>query len=213
MNKTQNPYRILLVEDDESISEAVKDGLVVRNYEVTIINNGKQALRALEKLSIDSYHLVLLDLMLPGANGWEILVKIRSLPATCKWPVIMLTAIEDESCESRALYDGANDYITKPFSIKILAARIEACLKTKTNSYSLDFDLHFSDGNFKELSQREKVILGYVARGYSNREIAQEAFISEVTVGNHIRNIFQKLGVSSRTQAAILALKYNLADM
>ena len=73
-----------------------------------------------------------------------------------------------------------------------------------------DIDLHFSDGNFDDISKREKEILGYIVKGYSNKEIAQLTYINEVTVGNHISRMFQKLNVNSRTQAAIVALKYNL---
>ncbi|MEW5819946.1 MAG: response regulator transcription factor [Cyanobacteriota bacterium] len=204
--------KILVIEDDESISNAVNGGLTIRNYQVTVINNGKTALRTIENLKFGNYDLILLDLMLPGANGWEILIKIRSQQATVGIPVIMLTAVDDDMSESRALCDGADDYITKPFSMKVLAARIEACLCKKAQSSFLNFDLHFTDGDIGELTNREKVILGYVAKGYTNKEIAKFASISEITVGNHITNIFNKLKVHSRTQAAILAIKYNLYD-
>lgn len=204
--------RILVIEDDPSISNAVKGGLEVRDYIVTIINNGKTALRTLDGLKHGTYDLILLDLMLPGANGWEILIKIRSQQSTVNIPVIMLTAIDDDTTECRALCDGANDYITKPFSMKVLAARIEACLAKQGQSNIMNFDLHFSDGDFEELTNREKVILGYVAKGYTNKEIAKFACISEITVGNHVTNIFHKLKVNTRTQAAIAAIKFNLFE-
>jgi DNA-binding NarL/FixJ family response regulator len=208
--KTATP-KILMIEDDEKVSTALKYALEARNYSLTIINNGIDALKALETADKNAYDLVLLDLMLPGANGWEILVKIRALPNSAGWPVIMLTAVDDESSETRALYDGADDYITKPFTMKVLMARIEANIRKKAVAPLQDMEIHFSDGEFEELSPREKEILSYVTKGYSNKEIAQMAFISEITVGNHISRIFQKLKVNSRIQAAIVALKFGLA--
>jgi DNA-binding NarL/FixJ family response regulator len=208
--QVEQKYRVLLVEDDENISNAIKGGLEIRNYEVTVIKNGTIALNAIDKMNRDDYHLVLLDLMLPGANGWEILIKLRSNKNTAHLPVIMITCVDDESCETRALYDGADDYITKPFSMKVLTARIENCINKKKTTAAIDFDLYFTDGNFEELSKREKTILDYIVKGYSNKEIAKLAYISEITVSNHIHNIFQKLKVNSRTQAAIVALKYKI---
>lgn len=210
MDSSQKNNRILLIEDDEKLSDAIKGGLEIRNYQVTIINNGKTAIRTIDNLKHGSYDLILLDLMLPGANGWEILIKIRSQQSTVNIPVIMLTAIDDDTTECRALSDGADDYVTKPFSMKVLAARIEACLAKQAQSSFLKFDLHFSDGDFEELTNKEKIILGYVSKGYTNKEIAKFECISEITVGNHITNIFHKLKVNSRTQAAIAAIKFNL---
>jgi DNA-binding NarL/FixJ family response regulator len=209
MISANSQINILVIEDDTAISSAIKNVLEARNFSVKVINNGRTALNYLESLSKESYQLVLLDIMLPEVKGWEILIKIRSLPATSHYPVIMLTAIDDEISESRAIYDGADDYIKKPFSFKVLLARIEAILRKKTSSY-LDFELPFTDGNFKEVTEREKEIIGYIVKGYNNREIADFLCISENTVGNHISNIFLKLGVKSRTQLAIVALKYSL---
>ena len=159
--QTSNP-KILLIEDDENISGPLKWALESRNYSVQIINNGNDAISILERTPKDNYNLVLLDLMLPGANGWEILIKIRSQNNTTNWPVIMLTAIDDEHSETRALIDGADDYITKPFSMNVLIARIEANLRKKENTLLQDLTLHFTDGNFDTLSKREKEILSYI---------------------------------------------------
>lgn len=202
--------KILMIEDDKQVIKSLKLALEARNFNLTTISDGNEALDHLEKIEREQYDLILLDLMLPGATGWEILVRIRSMPHTSDIPVIMLTAVDDESSETRALYDGADDYITKPFTLKVLIARIEANLRKKSSGSFKDFDIHFSDGKFEELSSREKEILNYVSKGYSNKEIAQLTYISETTVRNHISNVFQKLKVTSRIQAAIVALKYDL---
>jgi DNA-binding NarL/FixJ family response regulator len=122
----------------------------------------------------------------------------------------MLTAVDDEATECTALFDGADDFVNKPFSMKVLVARIELALSKKKSS--VNYELHFTDGEFEELTSREKAILGFITKGYTNKEIAGLACISEVTVGNHIQNIYQKLSVNNRTQAAIVALKYHLVE-
>jgi DNA-binding NarL/FixJ family response regulator len=210
MTAKEHKAKILLIEDDENISGPLKWALESRNYDVSLVNKGIDAIQMLEKVERDSYNLVLLDLMLPGANGWEILIKIRSLSKTSHWPIIMLTAIDDETSETRALCDGADDYVTKPFSMNVLMARIEANIRKKSSSILQDLELHFTNGEFESLSKREKEILTYITKGYTNKEIGQLIYINEITVGNHISRIFQKLKVTSRTQAAVLALKYDL---
>ena len=135
MSSTTSTHKILLIEDDENISGPLTWALESRDYKVTHISKGNDALSYLEQLEKDRFNLVLLDLMLPGANGWEILIKIRSQPNTSNWPVIMLSAIDDEHSQTRALYDGADDYVTKPFSMNILLARIEANLRKKNKLY------------------------------------------------------------------------------
>jgi len=202
--------KILLIEDDQNISGPLKWALESRNYQVDVINNGVEAINYIQRAKKESCNLVLVDLMLPGANGWEVLIKIKSSKNTIDWPVIMLTAIDDEASETRALYDGADDYITKPFSMNVLIARIEANLRKTDVTSKITIDDHFVNGEIEDLTKREREILSYIVKGYSNKEIAQMAFINEITVGNHIRHIFQKLKVNSRTQAALLALKYNL---
>lgn len=206
----ESSYNILMIEDDLKIVSMVKDSLEARSHKVTVISNGKQALRLIDKVNRDSFDVVLLDINLPDANGFQILAKIRSLPATENYIVIMLTAIDDDLTESRALLDGADDYIVKPCTIRILLAHIEANIRKKAGTSFNKLELPFSDGNFEELTPREVEILELLVKGYSNKEIANITVLSELTVGNHVRNIFKKLNVNSRIQAAVMALKYNL---
>lgn len=203
-------YNILMIEDEEEVSSLVESSLEVRGHKVKVINDGKQAIEYIEKVEPKSYDVILLDLNLPGANGWQILAKIRSVENTSKIPVIMLTGVDDDSTESRALLDGADDYVNKPCTMKVLSARIEANVRKKTSEKTIDFDLPYSHGDFDPLSEREKEILAFVVQGYTNKEIAEKAFISEMTVINHVRNIFAKLKVNNRLQAAVIALKHNL---
>lgn len=210
MNTDNLRFKILLVEDDKQISSFLKDMFETRNHSITVINHGLEALKYLENLSKDTHDIILLDLNLPGANGWEILARIRSLPTIASIPVIMLTGADDDSTEARALYDGADDFIPKPCSSKVLLARIETNIRKKASMPALQFEFQYSEKGVGDLSEREKEILGFIVKGLSNKDIAEKAFISEQTVMNHVKSILKKLQVDSRIQAAIVALKFNL---
>ena len=115
--------RVLVVEDEESFSEALDYLLRKEGFEVTLAENGPDALAAFERGGAD---LVLLDLMLPGLSGIEVCQKLR---ATSTVPVIMLTAKDSEIDKVVGLEIGADDYMTKPFSSRELIARIRAVLR------------------------------------------------------------------------------------
>ncbi|MEW5819683.1 MAG: response regulator transcription factor [Cyanobacteriota bacterium] len=207
---TPDTYKILLIEDDSSISFIVKSSLEARNHQVTLIENGLEALNFIDQLKEDSFDVILLDINLPDANGWQILAKIRALHVTSYYTVIMLTGINDDLTESRALLEGADDYIVKPCTMSVLLAHIEANLRKKSTGNTVKIELPFSNDKFEPLSDREAEILRLVVQGYSNKEIGEMTFISESTVVNHVRSIFKKLHLTSRIQVAVAAIKYNL---
>ena len=112
--------RILIVEDEEAIAELEKDYLELSGFGVEIENNGETGLkRALE----EEFDLLILDLMLPGVDGFEICRKVREVKNT---PIIMVSAKKDDIDKIRGLGLGADDYITKPFSPSEMVARVKA---------------------------------------------------------------------------------------
>jgi len=115
--------KILVVEDDKHIRETVKAYLVDAGYHVDICADGNDAL---DKFYDNLYHLVILDIMLPGVNGHELLKELRKLHDT---PVLMMTALDDDANEIKAFTNEADDYVTKPFTIEILLKRVEALLR------------------------------------------------------------------------------------
>ncbi|MDM8533129.1 response regulator transcription factor [Clostridiaceae bacterium HSG29] len=133
MNKT-----ILIVEDEKNISRFLELELTHEGYEVDKAYDGKEAL---EKLENNSYDLVVLDIMLPKINGMTVLRRLRKFSSI---PVIMLTAKDDTMDKVMGLDSGADDYLTKPFEIEELFARIRVCLKHKKidieNSNLLEFE-------------------------------------------------------------------------
>lgn len=117
---------ILIVEDEADILELVRYMLEKEGYAVRTAGSGEDAFRLVKQQLPD---LMLLDLMLPGMDGGEICRRLRSMPETARLPIIMLTAKGEESDVVKGLGLGADDYITKPFSPRILLARIQAQLR------------------------------------------------------------------------------------
>lgn len=115
--------KILVVEDEISLQETLSYNLTKQGYEVTVVGDGPSALEAVDKTKPD---LILLDIMLPGIDGFEVCRKIRGKVST---PVLMLTARDDEIDRVVGLEVGADDYLTKPFSMRELIARVKAMLR------------------------------------------------------------------------------------
>jgi len=126
-----NKKTILIVEDDEDIQQLVGYNLIKTGFLVEYGDSGEQAL---EKIKHQAPDLILLDLMLPGMDGTELCRVIRSVSKINQIPIIMLTAKGEESDIISGLDHGADDYITKPFSPKILISRIKAVLRRKAKN-------------------------------------------------------------------------------
>ena len=122
---------IVVVEDEEDILELLRYHLVREGYSVTPVANGEQALKI---ISQKMPALVLLDLMLPGLNGLELCRSLKKDPQTAAIPIMMVTAKNDESDVVIGLELGADDYIMKPFSMKVLVARVHAVLRRRKQS-------------------------------------------------------------------------------
>jgi len=124
--------RILVVEDEPEMQRGLKDNLEFEGYEVEVIGNGKQALDVLVTKKFD---MVLLDVMLPGMSGFDVCKSARSQGITI--PIIMFTAKGEEVDKVLGLEFGADDYITKPFSLRELLARVKAVLRRSSGVKSI----------------------------------------------------------------------------
>ena len=120
--------KILIVEDEEDIAELLRHNLARERFEASVARDGEEALKLIAR---DPPSLVLLDLMLPGMDGLAVCRALKSSPATAAIPVVMLTARGEESDIVAGLELGADDYITKPFSMKVLLARVKAVLRRR----------------------------------------------------------------------------------
>ncbi|OGR00857.1 MAG: DNA-binding response regulator [Deltaproteobacteria bacterium RIFOXYD12_FULL_55_16] len=119
---------ILVVEDDENIQQLVGYNLAKAGFHVLYADNGEQALSVIKR---EKPELIVLDLMLPGLSGFEVCKLVRKDPKTRNLPIVMLTAKSEENDMAMGLDLGADDYITKPFSPKVLISRIKAALRRK----------------------------------------------------------------------------------
>jgi len=163
--------RILIVEDETSIANFIRDGLTEEGFSVDVADNGKKGLQlALDNL--EEYDVILLDWMLPGLNGIDICRKIRLENKSV--PIIFLTAKDTVDDAVFGLEAGANDYIRKPFSFEELLARIRVLMRTKQNEsvvfkaghIEMDIERHTvtSHGRPVDLTQKEFSLLEYLLR-------------------------------------------------
>jgi DNA-binding response OmpR family regulator len=183
-----NKPRILVIEDDPGIRRGIVDALEFEGYATRAAATGDAGLELAVQINCD---LVLLDLVLPGRGGLEILREVRLTRPTL--PVIVLTARGEEADRVQGLRLGADDYVVKPFSVKELLARVEAVLRRspgrpsdvgRVRVPSGEADLHraeirFADGSRADLSERETELLRYLASN-AGRAISREELLSHV---------------------------------
>lgn len=200
---------VLLVDDNPKY---LRDALPFYGYEVHSVTDGVQALKMLENRVFD---IILLDVMMPNMNGWDTLKAIRSNTTIKNIPIIIITAVNEEQKMVAGLRNGADDYIIKPFVLPNILARMEAVLRRSKRQVDeiRPKDLPFTTKEpLRTLTSREKEVLGMVARGANNKEIAKNLVLSEVTIKSHMNSIFKKLKVANRTQAVLLAMQMNLIE-
>jgi len=179
--------RILIVEDEESLADVIKQGLEEEGYAVDAVYNGEEGLFMAENEPSD---LIILDIMLPVIDGMAILKKIRK--AGIKTPVVMLTAKDTIMDKVSGLDSGADDYLTKPFSFEELLARIRALLRRHTEArtsvlmvanLTIDTATHEIKREGKEipLSAKEYALLEYMA-------INRNKVLSRTALTEHLYN-------------------------
>lgn len=203
--------KILIVDDEEHIIELIKFNLENNGYKVICANNGNDAVK-LAKSEIPQ--LVLLDLMLPGLDGYDVCREIRKDPSISTVPVIMITAKGEEIDKILGLELGADDYITKPFSIREMMARVKAMLRRAKTQYhddtyaiadiNIDFQKHevIKHNKKVELTLKEFELLQILIKN-KGRVMTRDFLLDKVwgyeymgetrTVDVHIRHLRQKI--------------------
>ncbi|AWV91019.1 response regulator transcription factor [Bradymonas sediminis] len=215
--------QILLIEDDFALGDELFDSLDAEGYEVTWIKDGAEAYRE----AIEGYDLVVLDLMLPGKHGFDVLKKYRE---NSDVPVIILTARRETRDKLRGFELGSDDFMTKPFLPEELLARVRARLRRpvmrreadrELGPLSIDFDGRTVsvDGEPVELTAVEFDILAELARrpgmALSRRQLVERALPSESeatdrTLDVHISRIRKKLGVAGELVQTVWGIGYKL---
>ena len=201
---------ILIVDDEYRIRKLIKDFLEKEEYTVIEASNGEEAITKFQE-NIENVKLVLLDVMMPKQDGWSVLRKIRQISNA---PVVMLTARTEEQDELFGYELGVDEYISKPFSPKILVAKIKAILSRtspketeKKNYDGIEIDVEGRnvkvDGKNIDLSLREYELLKYLLDN-ENVALSRDKILNNVwnydyygdsrTIDSHIKKIRHKLG-------------------
>ncbi len=201
---------VLVVDDEARMRKLIKDFLTQKGYSILEANDGEEALNIFEEKK-NSIDLILLDVMMPKLDGWSVLRQIRQ---NSKVPIIMLTARGEEQDELFGFELGVDEYISKPFSPKILVARVEAILNRlkKDEKEKIDFGgividdegrTVTVDGKQVEMSLREYELLKYLIDN-KNIALSRDKILNNVwnydyygdsrTIDSHIKKIRHKLG-------------------
>jgi len=226
-NKLAMSKAALIIEDDADIAESVRYNLASEGFTPLVASTGEQGLA----LALDTTNppgLIVLDLMLPGMNGMELCRRLRRETQTQKTPIIMLTAKSSEMDRIAGLDLGADDYITKPFSVRELLARVRAVLRrvdeNKTAVYndgrlSIDFaDVRAScAGENVKLTNKEFLLLATLAKK-NGRVLTRQQLLDQVwgysyygdarTLDVHIRRLRQKLGACGNCIETVVGVGY-----
>ena len=212
--KVKNGIKVLVIEDEKALVDALVYNLDREGYEVTVAHEGQDGLRKAQALP----DIILLDIMLPGINGIEILRELRGNEKTKSIPVIVVSAKSEETDQVVGFSMGADDYVTKPFSVKILLQRIKALQRraevpakegaveliehkhvkvdmVKHRAFILDEELDLTPTEFRLL----ECLLRSPGRAFSRQHlmdcaIGEGAIVLERTIDVHIKTLRKKLG-------------------
>jgi len=213
--------RVLVVDDVDLFRRGLHAALTEAGFDVCgEAESAEKAVSAAEEIQPD---VVVLDILMPGLSGLEVLEKIIAVAPGCR--VLLLTASESEEDLLTGIRAGARGYVIKDTPFDDLARSIQevveggAVISTRMTGKLLDVltqllrHQDFMSPRKPALTGREIEVLQHVARGMTSKQIGRDLFISENTVKNHIRNILDKLGLHSRNEAVLYAIRENLIDL
>jgi len=213
----QRPGRVLVIEDEQDVAELIRYNLAKEGYEVRVIANGVDGLKQARESRPD---MILLDIMVPQLNGWEVCRRLKQEPDTREVPVIMVTGRVEEGDKVLGFEMGADDYVTKPFSPRELLARIRAVIrrgksaetpgrKIHLKAGQLEIDRHRFEVTMKgqrvELTPKEfellAALVGHPGRVFGREELldliwGQDGFVEPRTVDVHVARLRAKFAAA-----------------
>jgi two-component system phosphate regulon response regulator PhoB len=224
--------RILIIEDERALSEILEINLQREGFETAVVNDGTQGLRQAQTSVPD---LILLDLMLPGKSGLDICRELKTSSVTKNVPVIMITAKSEETDQLIGFATGADDYVTKPFSVKVLIQRVRRELRRREIGGDEDRDMlshlgividrvrHKVTANDRELVLTPtefrllEALIRRVGRAFSRNELmdagmGEDAVVLERTIDVHIKSLRKKLGDLSGLIETVRGLGYRMRE-
>jgi two-component system alkaline phosphatase synthesis response regulator PhoP len=219
--------KILIADDEPDILEIMNYNLSAEGYEIICAKNGNEAIDLAKK---HQPSMIILDIMMPGKNGIEVCKILRLQPQFKDTVIIFLSALNDEGTEVKGLETGADDYITKPISPKVLTSKVNALFRRVTKETGnilqvgeLSIDREKYNVTYKDvlivLARKEFELLALLAskpgKVFLRNEILDKVWGTEVIVGDrtidvHIRKIRQKLGVDCITTVKGVGYKFEL---
>jgi DNA-binding NarL/FixJ family response regulator len=211
MNLLENAT--LLVIDDEPFNLSVLNEILNQQCHHLFLETDSEAGLVLAKAEQPA--IILLDILMGKVSGYDVCRRLKSDKKTLFIPVIFLSSLSSGSDKAKGFEAGGVDYITRPFQVEEVIARIENCLRLHQK---------FKQTNLMTVQQQQKLIAHYqlthvevkvlslYARGFQRNQIGQQLFISENTVKSHLKNLFLKLGIKNRTEAIEKAQKMGLID-
>lgn len=213
----QDITRILLVDDHPMMRRGLRDLLAMEDDldPVGEAGSGPEALRLAQELQPD---LILLDLNMPGMDGLETLKRLRDAEVDAR--IIMFTVSDDQSHVLEALRNGADGYLLKDMDAEQLVAQVRLAARGKL-ALSPELTMVLAEAirerpktssqvQASSLTKREKDVLRWIAKGQSNKMIARKLDITEGTVKVHVKRLLNKLGMRSRTEAAVWVVENQL---
>ena len=213
--------KIMIADDHALIREGIKQILELES-DISVIGQASNGEEAFDMAAELNPEVILLDINMPKLNGIETLRKFKDMGIKSK--VIILTIHEDKEYILKTLKLGANGYILKDSSADTLIEGIRAVYKGEkyiqpsvaelvSESSTYDDYCNASLVKINSLTKREYEVLILIAEGLNNKDIAERLYISEKTVKNHVSNIFKKLNLNDRVQAAIFAYKNDIKKL
>jgi len=223
--------RLLIIEDEPDMAELVARRLNRELFETTVAHDGREGLEQARSSPPD---LVLLDIMLPGMSGTEVLRELRGDPRTAGVPVVMMTARSEDGDVVAGLHLGADDYVTKPFSMSVLVARVQAVLRRvaagpggkgplAVGEVRIDQERHVvtvTDRPVELTATEFRLLVAVVAargRVLSRNQLIDQALgldaaVTDRTIDVHMAGLRRKLGKARRHIRTVRGAGYRLAD-
>jgi two-component system phosphate regulon response regulator PhoB len=222
--------RILVIEDEPSLTEVLSYNLKREGYDVRVAHDGRDGLRLAQSLLPD---LLILDLMMPGMSGLDICRELRGNSATSRVPILMLTAKAEETDQVVGFAIGADDYVTKPFSVKVLLQRIKVLLRrakspelpttvVEVAGIRLDKRSHrvTLDGEPVALTPTEfrllETLLRQPGRAFTRHDLMEtamsDAIVLERTIDVHVKSLRRKLGEAGERIETVRGVGYRFQE-
>ncbi len=209
--------RLMIVDDHEVVRLGMRAAFELET-DIEVVGEASDGEEALAKVSVLDPQVILMDVRMQRMGGIEACREIKSrYPAV---HILMITSYSDEEAVFDSLMAGANGYLLKNVSraellrsLRLVAAGqslLDAATSQKAIARMTDMAVGSVQAPGEELTAREREVLALVARGYTNKQIAEELFVSEKTARNHVSHILEKLGLARRSEAAAFAVEHKL---